>query len=233
MPDIACKAILRFTSLRFFSFFCWRFAELAWAFTFFKSFYVPNPLSPAPGVRHFSPPRDFWARSSRGEGAGGLCSPKTTLPWEFPVAISHRPAPSSGWKHRHPPLHALPEPETRAWKGTPGSLPHPGGRQPRSPGSPSSGPAAESPDVGFNPYAGSFISIKGQRLGGAEIAAAAGAPASPARLASPPRATPPQPGSSRGLGPESGGGGTAGEERGGRTRGGRLGGAGRRELVSD
>ena len=98
MPDIACKAILRFTSLRFFSFFCWRFAELAWAFTFFKSFYVPNPLSPAPGVRHFSPPRDFWARSSRGEGAGGLCSPKTTLPWEFPVAISHGRAPSSGWK---------------------------------------------------------------------------------------------------------------------------------------
>lgn len=205
MPDIACKAILRFPSLRFFSFFCWMFAKLAWAFTFLKVF-----TSPAPGVRHFSPPRDFRARSSRGEGARALCSPKTTLPWEFPAAISHGRAPSSGWKHRRPPLHALPEPETRAWKGAPGALPHPGGRQPRSPGSPSSGPAAESPDVGFTPYAGSFISIKGQRLGGAEIAAAAGAPASPAELASPPRATPPQPGSSRGPGPESGGGGRRG-----------------------
>ena len=91
-----------------------------------------------PGPRLSS--RDFWARSSRGEGAGGLCSPKTTLPWEFPVAISHGRALSSGWKHRHPPLHALPEPETRAWKGAPGSLPHPGALTQRNTKSSSSSP---------------------------------------------------------------------------------------------
>lgn len=131
------------------------------------------------------------------------------------------------------PLHALPEPETRAWKGAPGALPHPGGKQPRSPGSPSSGLAAKSPDVGLNPYAGCFISIKGQRLGGAEIAAAAGAPASPARLASAPRAPPSPAREFARPRPRERWRGAAGEGRGGRTRGGRLGGAGRRELVSD
>lgn len=75
----------------------------------------------------------------------------------------------------------------------------PAGGGPRSPRSPSSGPAAESPDVGFNPYARSFISIKGQRLGGAEIVAPRAPPASPAQLPPLPRAPPrPQPGSARG-----------------------------------
>lgn len=139
---------------------------------YFLKFLRPQSLSPAAGVRHLSSPRDFWTRSRRGEGAEGLCSLKTTLPWEFPVAISHGQTPSSGWKRRH----------ARLW--VPSSQRRERGRErlaahPRSPRSPASGPAAESPDVGFNPYAGSFISIKGQRLRGAEIAAAAGAPRLP------------------------------------------------------
>lgn len=182
------------------------FAELAWAFTFFKVFTSPIPCLQLPECGTSHRPETFGLAPAVGRGRGDFVSRKRPCPGNFlwPFLMDEPPPPAGS------PLHALPKPETRAWKGAPGALPHPGGKQPRSSGSPSSGLAAKSPDVGFNPYAGCFISIKGQRLGGAEIAAAAGAPASPARLASAPRATPPQPGSSRGLGPESGGGGRRG-----------------------
>ena len=79
MPDIACKAILRFTSLRFFSFFCWRFAELAWAFTFLKSFYVPqSPVSSSRSAALLTAPRLLGSLQPWG-GGGGTLFPENDL----------------------------------------------------------------------------------------------------------------------------------------------------------
>lgn len=180
-------------------------------------------------MRHFSPPRDFWARSSRGEGAGGLCFPKTTLPWEFPVAISHGRAPSSGWK----PAACPPEARDASVEGSARRPPAPGWEAAALFGLPLLRSRRQEPGcwiqslrrvLHFHKRAatrrGRDCCRRGRpRLPRTACLRAARHP-SPAREFARPR-------------PRERWRGAAGEGRGGRTRGGRLGGAGRRELVSD
>lgn len=214
MPDIACKAIFVVHLPPGFLILLLEVHGAGLGIYFLK-FLRPQPsVSSSQSAAPLTALRLLGSLQAR-EGGGGLCSLQTTLPWEFPVAVSHGRAPSAGWKRRHPPSRALAEREKRARNAAPGAHQRPGARQLRSRGSPSSGPAAESPDVGFNPYAGSFISIKGQRHGGAEITAADGAPASPALLALPPRAAPPPARESARPRPRVRPQGTRGEGRGG------------------
>lgn len=145
---------------------------------YFFKFSRPKPCSPAARVRHVPPPQDFWTRSRRGEGAGGARFPENDLA----LGLCWGPAPSTGGERRHPP----PRAPRSARREREGSAPPP-------PALPAPLPLlspAESPDVGISPCARSFISIKGQRLRGAEIAAAAGAPRPRVQLP-PPRAAPP------------------------------------------
>ena len=128
MPDTACKAVLRFPSLRFFSFFCCMFAELAWAFTFLKVSTSPAPCLQLPECGTSHRPETSGLAPAVGRGRGDFV---------------HRKRPSSGnflWPFltdEPPPrrLHALPEPETRAWRERPApSRTRVGGsRAPRAP----------------------------------------------------------------------------------------------------
>ncbi|XP_049470049.1 translation initiation factor IF-2-like [Panthera uncia] len=189
VPDIACKAVFVVRLPPGFLILLWDVHAASLAIYFLK-FSLPKPLSPAPGGWHLFPPRDFGTGSRRGEGAGDFVPSTRPCPgnflWPF---LTDKPTSSAGRAdtHRHGP-----RPSPRPERGTQRPAAHraPAGGRPRSPRSPSSGPAAESPDVGFNPYSRSFISIKGQRHGGAEIAAPRAPPASPARLPPPPRAPP-------------------------------------------
>lgn len=199
MPDIACKAVFVVHLPLGFLILLWDVHGAGLGIYFLK-FLRPKPLSPAPGVWHLFPPRDFWTCSRRGEGAGDFVPRKRPCPGNFlwPLLTDKPPTPAGSTDtHRHA-LRQSRRPERRTQRPAAHPLPSSEGSPP-SPRSPSSGPADESPDVGFNPYARSFISIKGQRLGGAEIAAPRAPPASPAQLPPPPPR--PQPGSARGPEP--------------------------------
>lgn len=67
----------------------------------FKVSTSPTPLSSSRSAVPLTAPRLLDSLQAWG-GAEGLCFLKTTLSWEFPVAISHGQAPSSRWKRRHP-----------------------------------------------------------------------------------------------------------------------------------
>lgn len=135
MPDTACKAIFVVHLPLGFRILLWDVHGAGLGIYFLKIL-CPEPLSPAPGARHFSPPGDFWTRSRCGEEARGLSSPKTTLPWELPAAISHGRAPSPAWERRRPPPPGLAKPQPRAPEGVPRRPPAPPCaplRPPRSP----------------------------------------------------------------------------------------------------
>lgn len=64
--------------LRFFSFFCWMFAELAWAFTFFKVFTSPIPCLQLPECGLLTAPRLLGSLQPWG-GGGGTLFPENDL----------------------------------------------------------------------------------------------------------------------------------------------------------
>lgn len=94
-----------------------------------------TPLSRSRGAAPLTSLR-FLSRSRRGEGARGLCSPKTTLPREFPGAVSHGQAPSPCCQRGHTPR----GPQSSLSSGRPAGHQRPGKGRPRSPAPPPQGP---------------------------------------------------------------------------------------------
>lgn len=122
MPDIACKAIFVVQLPLGFFILLSDVHGAGLGIYFLKVFMSPTPSSSSRRAAPLIAPRLLGSLQTWG-GGGGLCSLKTTLSWEFPVTISHGPAPSSSWKPRHPPPRALAEPETRALQGAPSAHP--------------------------------------------------------------------------------------------------------------
>lgn len=196
MPDIACKAIFVVHLPLGFLILLWDVHGAGPGI--YLSFYVPDPSLQLPECGTSSCPETSGLAPGVGRGRGTLF-PENDLALGISCDHFSRTSPLL------PPEAQTPTAERSRKVGDPSTeRSSPAGGRPPSPRSPSSGPAAESPDVGFNPYARSFISIKGQWLGGAEIAAPRAPPASPAQLPPPPRAPPrpaPSPGSVRGPQP--------------------------------
>lgn len=135
MPDIACKAVFVVHLPPGFLILLWDVHAARLAIYFLKFSLPQTPLSSSRSVAPLPAPRLLDSLQAWGRG-GGLCSLKTTLPWEFPVAVSHGQAPSSRWKHRHPPPRAQVKPQTRARNAEARRPPRPRGRPPALPSLP-------------------------------------------------------------------------------------------------
>lgn len=92
MPDITCKAIFVAHLPLGFVILLWDVHGAGLGNHFFKVLMSQTP-SPAPGVRHVSPPRDSWSRSKRWEGAGGTLFPENHPALGISCGRFSRPSP--------------------------------------------------------------------------------------------------------------------------------------------